>query len=208
MTEPPLPQLSGLPIDSSGGSTIDPTANVIALVRAEKEHTREMRSLENKFYDYAIAQMTREITLRAEYAKEARRDDRVTQAAIRQVDITNQNSAAVQIDTAIKALAKATEDTRKTLADGMENTRKTLAESMTSRDTRVDERIARLEGSANLSAGRQSVSDPAIEKLTEVVAALAKNQQNISGRDAGFDTSWKIIVAVATALISAAVYFK
>jgi len=199
---------AGIGVDYRGLPVRDPTENVETSIASEKEHAREIRTLENKFYDYAIASISREVTLRAEYTKEARRDDRVTQAAIRQVDITNQNAAATQIDTALKALAKATEDTRKTLADGMENTRKTLADSMAIRDTRVDERIARLESNANLSAGRLSVSDPAMEKLTEAVALLALNQKNTSGRDQGFGLAWQVIVAVAGLLIAAAVYFK
>ena len=193
--QPVLP--SGLPIDSSGGPTIDPTANVIALVKAEKERSDDLRHWEIKYFDAATAHVRELGTLRAEHSKELRSNDIERNANIRQVDITNQTAAAAQTQVAIKALA-----------DGVENTRKTLADAQAQLAARVDERLGALERSASLGEGKQRVSDPAMERLTEVVTALVRNQTNTTGRDAGFGVAWQIIVAVAGLLIAAAVYFK
>jgi len=188
---------SGLAIDASGGPTVDPTANVIALVTAEKERSDDLREWEIKYFDSVTGHLKEIATLRAEHAKELRSNDIAMQANIRQVDITNQNGAAQQIQTAIQTLAKTNEDTRRTLAD-----------AMAVRDTRYDERLRILESGASVGKGKEQVSDPALEKLTEVVSTLAKNQTNTSGRDQGFGLAWQVIVAVAGLLIAAAVYFK
>jgi len=197
MTEPPLAQPSGLPVDSSGGPTIDPTANVIALVRAEKERSDDLREWEIKYFDAVTGHLKEIACLRAEHSKELRANDIERNSNIRQVDITNASNAAGQTQTAIQTLAKTTEDIRKTLADAMAN-----------RDARTDEKIGALERSSSLGEGKQRVADPAFEKLTEVVAALAKNQTATTGRDQGFGVAWQVIVAVAGLLIAAAVYFK
>ena len=191
---------AGVGVDYRGEPVIDPTKNVSALIGIEKDHAKEIRALENKFYDYAVAMILKEVTLRAEYAKDQRSDDRLTYSAIRQVDITNQNAAAAQIDTALKALAKATEDTRKTLADGMENTRKTLAESMAVRDARVDERIGQLERGASAGEGRSGVANPMMNELVGEMKAVTKALAQGSGKSEGISWVGAIIMGSVSAL--------
>jgi hypothetical protein len=147
-------------VDALGGAVIDPTANVIALVRAEKERSDDLRSATDKYVDMRFRYIERIADLRAKHSKELRDIDVERNSAVRQVDITNATSAAAQIQTAIQALAKTTEDTRKTLAD-----------AMASRDTRVDERLGQLERTASLGEGKQRVSDP---MMTELIAEVKK----------------------------------
>jgi len=188
---------AGLGVDFAGDAVIDPTQNVIDLVRAEKERSDDLREWEIKYFDAATGHIKELGVLRAEHSRELRSNDIERNQNIRQVDITNQTAAAAQTQVAIKALA-----------DGVENTRKTLADAQAQLAARVDERLGALERSASLGEGKQRVADPAMERLTEVVTALAKNQTNTTGRDAGFGVAWQVIVAVAGLLIAAAVYFK
>jgi len=197
MTEPLLAQPSGLPIDSSGGPTIDPTANVIALVTAEKKRSDDLREWEIKYFDAVTSHIKEMSALRAEHMKELRANDIERNANIRQVDITNQSAAAAQTQVAIQTLAKTSSDTAAA-----------LAKQLSDRDTRIDERVGQLERNQSLGEGKQRVADPAMERLTEAVALMAKNQTATTGRDQGLGVAWQIVVAVAGLLIAAAVYFK
>jgi len=190
----------GFEVDPRVKEADDPTVNVKSLMAAALDALAELRKADKELHDTKAEHLKEMATLRAEYTKDGRKDDRVTLAAIRQVDITNQNAAAAQIDTAIKALAKSTEDTRKTFADSMESTRKTLADSMAGRDARVDERVTRLESNANLSAGRQSVADPQIAMLLEKMDKVVTVQASGGGKSEGISSAWVVVLGVIAAL--------
>lgn len=174
---------NGIPVDSSGGPTVDPTENVKALVQAEKERSDDLRVWQMRYFTAQDNNSKELAQLRADHAKELRSNDIQIFSNIRQVDITNQTAAAAQTQVAIKALA-----------DGVENTRKTLADAQAQLAARVDERLGALERSASLGEGKQRVSDPALSAMAEQVSILAKLQTSSAGKSEGVSALWGWIV--------------
>ena len=189
MTDTPKRIATGLPVDSSGGATVDPTENVKALVLAEKERSDDIRTWQDRFF-HAQNDATKELaTIRAQHADELRRNDTERYAAIRQVDIINANAAAAQIQTAIQTLAKSSSDTASALA-------KQLAD----RDSRIDERIGLLERNQSLGEGKQRVADPQLAELVKEMREIAKSSATGSGSSMGMEKMYGWIIAALAIL--------
>jgi len=160
----------GLPADYAGHPTVDPTANVIALVTADKERADDLRAWEIKFFDYALASVKEIATINASHVRdvaalrsahltELRTNDIAMQANIRQVDIINANSAAAQTQVAIQTLAKSSAETASALAKQLSDT-----------NARYDERLRMLESGASKGEGK----GVGIEKMYGwIIAAIA-----------------------------------
>ena len=191
------PRPSGLPIDSSGGPTIDPTANVIALVQAEKERSDDLREWEIKYFDAVTIHLKEISGLRAEHMKELRANDIERNANIRQVDITNQSAAAAQTQVAIQTLAKTSADTAAA-----------LAKQLSDRDTRIDERVGQLERNQSVGEGKQRVADPQMERLATLVEQLARNQVGSTSEGKGMEKMIGWLVAGVATLIGVAGYLS
>ena len=193
------PAPSGIGIDATGGPTIDPTENVKALVAAEKQRSDDLRQAEKerirdtqewqvRYFDSMLTASKEISAMRAAHQSELRANDIERNSNIRQVDITNADSAAAATQIAIKALA-----------EGVESTRATLAEAQSQLAARVDERLGALERSASLGEGKQRVSDPAIDSrlaaLSDQVERLARLQAAGTGKSEGSVAMWGYVAA-------------
>jgi hypothetical protein len=179
----------GLAVDSRGGPVIDPTENVKSLMAASLEALAQLRASDKELHEIKATHLKEMADLRASHARELRANDTERYGAIRQVDITNANAASATTQTAIQALAKSTEDTRKTLADAMAN-----------REARVDERLGSLERTVSLGEGKQRVADPLLAELVSEMKTVNKGLAAGGGVSKGIGTAWIVALGGIAAL--------
>ena len=98
MTEPRRPagqQLAGVGVDAFGGQVIDPTANVIALVKGDVKRIDDLREAHEKSVEKDLA-----------HVRESARQDREHAAEMDKLRSANIEAAAKRADSSIEALAK------------------------------------------------------------------------------------------------------
>ena len=155
---------------------IDPTENVIALVKAETKRIDDLREAEAKRVDalrLAESQRVNEVMqLRADHNKELIEKESKRMDAIRAVDVA---AVAVANDKSVASaalLANAVQTTAETLRSLVAATATQVAESLTRLSEALTERIAKLEVSQSKSEGRQGLSTPIIIALSTVAGGM------------------------------------
>jgi hypothetical protein len=198
----------GMGVDSRGGPVIDPTENVVALVKADKEGADEIRKLTDRLVSDGMVHLRDMQVLRAEHLKEliilnANHQEKMDAAesarlnSIRLVDAQQVQTAAQAAQTAIQTLANTTTTSAETLRSALATTATTIAAQLQSTVSRLEERISGLEKSSYTGAGRSAVSDPAMEQFMARVERLTQANNIGAGKSEGFNTSWAIVVAAA-----------
>lgn len=117
--------------------------------------------------------------------------------AIRKIDQLNRTMEAERSATAVSALATANTTTAETLRTTVANSANTLAGQFEKTVSGIVERLANLEKSSYLGAGKAGVADPQIERLSALVEKLAANQAQGTGKSEGIDKFIGWIVALA-----------
>lgn len=158
------------------GSKIDPTANVIALVRADKEHGNDLRELSKELFHaevkvlaVKVEDLEKRLILRAEHAKEIRQLETERVNAIRQVDVLAGNTAADRALIAIQTLATQTTSERETLRNLVTTTAATIAAQTAQDFARINEAISVLQKSSYEGAGKGTGA----KNLWAIMAAVA-----------------------------------
>jgi hypothetical protein len=151
---------------------VDPTHNVIALVRAESRRQDDLRRCEQKYQEAADQHQKEVAALRAEYASKLDAKESARLDAIRSVDQANVTTAAQQTLIAVNTLAATAARDAETLRTALTNTAATIATQTAQTVAGLTERITALEKAVNLGAGR----------------------------GAGFSTSWAVLVAAVLML--------
>jgi hypothetical protein len=204
---------TGIPVDSSGGATIDPTKNVLDLVDAAVQRQDDLRAKDRDIADLqhghqeAIAKLraTHEATvglLREQYQEKIAHAESGRLDSIRQVDREEVAKTAVAANTAIQTLAKQTTDLSTTLAKQVADTAAAAESRQSSQYSDTNKRLSALELSSSEGKGKQTVVDPQMDKLTSLVEVLARNQATGAGKASGFSASWAILIG-AIGLIGA-----
>lgn len=169
----------GIGIDAYGNQTIDPTANVIALVKADKERGDDLRTLQSLYIQSEINRLG-EIVKRVEEASRLRSDhsaeitklhqhhdtaihrmEQEKAAALRSIDELSRVTEANRNQQAVNELARQTTNIREALASQM-------ADSM----AEVNKRLSAVELQQSEGRGKQTVADPMMVQLVEEVKAL------------------------------------
>lgn len=201
----------GIGVDFKGGPVIDPTQNVRDLSEALSQRQDDLRDLNNKYLDARLAAVETISNLRANHSKEIRVLEADRLEKIRQVDVSNTAIAAAQQLAAIQTLAATATTTAETLRTAVANTATTIQNQTDRIIAGINERMAALEKTANLVAGRAGVADPQNDRLTQLVEALARTQAVGSGKAAGLSQGAAILIAavglIATLLVIARVLF-
>lgn len=175
----------GIGVDAQGGAVIDPTANVFALVDAERHRADDLRVAAEKLSD-AKHQNARDIgALRAAHAAELRKGDALVDDSIRRIDRDQADKTAAQAQEAIKALAQVTSTTAEALRNQVASTAAAAAQQSAIQFGEINKRLSALELSSSEGKGKQSYADPQIADLKKVVEDLARSQQAGSGFKAG-----------------------
>lgn len=217
----------GIGVDFVGGQVVDPTKNVAALVEATAAAQGDLRIADNRYYD-AVMSGIKEMNLashfhlaemaglRAEYSKEIRDSDLKVSAQTRTVDVQAGNAQQASLATAVQALATGAARDAETLRNAVTTSATALAKQVAdaaaataiqtaNSNAAMEKRISDLEKMSNLGAGKSSVADPQMERLTESVALLVKLQEHGGGKTEGVTDSFKLLngaVLVVVALLS------
>jgi hypothetical protein len=199
---------AGLPVDARGGPTIDPTANVIALVEANAKAAAALREADTKFNDAESLHSKELADLRARHAEILRQSDLIAAQRTREVDVLAGKASAEALATAVQTLANTSDRNAETLRNLVNATAATMAKQTSDQAAAlsaqtdslvkdINARIAELQKSIFTGVGKSSVSDPALERLTAVVEALAAAQATGAGKSEGISTTMAVIIAAA-----------
>lgn len=150
----------GIPVDKRGGPTVDPTKNVLDLVRAESRYQDGMREQSERLLNGL------------------READARYQDAMREKDATLQDRLAAQrLDYEVRIANM--------LRTSVESTSSLVSTQLVQIQSTFNERVAKLEQFRWESGGKTSVSDPAIadamSRLAATIVAL-KEAEAVSQR--------------------------
>lgn len=148
----------GIPIDSRGGPTIDPTKNVLDLVRAESKYQDAMRDSAMREFNSAIGYLRDQIKLMSDNAdrfQTAQRD-----AETKRIDQLAQNRQEFQ------------NTIRDMLAESVRTTSTLVSTQLVQIQATFDTRVSKLEAYQFTQAGKASVSDP---QITETMVGFQRS---------------------------------
>jgi hypothetical protein len=205
-----LRSATGIPVDRSGGPTIDPTENVIALVKAGEKRADDIRDLEGKLTDVRLTHVEQiskirsdhstEIgNLRAEHAKEIAAKEASRLDAIQQVNVLTQNTAQAQSLLATQTLAAKAATDADTLRATVANTATASATQQATQFGMVNDRVSALERSQSTAAGKSSYVDPQLIEIMADMKKILTTNAGTSGRTEGSDSTIKWILGLVAA---------
>jgi hypothetical protein len=171
------------------GKSIDPTANVIALVEANAKAAEQLRVADAKFYDAEIAHLKEVGVLRAAHAETMRLGDLDRLAATRQVDVLAASAAAAALATAVQTLGTTSDRNAETLRSTLTATAATMAKQTTDQ-----------------AAVLSSQTDSLVKDINARIAELQKVSYQGGGKSEGMDSLWKILVVGAGLLLAFLTY--
>lgn len=159
----------GIPIDAYGQDTIDPTKNVLDLVRAESKYQDSMRESLKERWDESHGALKEQIKVTNDYVisfQNAQRD-----AETKRIDQLAQTRQEFQ------------NTIRDMLAESVRTTSNLVSTQLVQIQATFDTRVTKLEAGAFTQAGKSSVADPQMsDSLTRVTRDLAelRNSQELA----------------------------
>jgi DNA-binding transcriptional regulator YiaG len=172
---------TGLGVDASGAPVVDPTANVIALVAAEKERADDLRRIYKELTDTKVAHQKEIGDLHAKYQNELRIAEAGRLDSIRQVDREEVKQMRQEFNSSMATLANTTTQGFESLRNQQTGTAKTLAEAQQAIATESNKRLSAVElqlsatgaGTAGEKSGRISQQQLIQWFVYLVLAAIA-----------------------------------
>ena len=194
----------GQGVDYAGNPVIDPTENVKALTEQAIARVDDMAGLRGELLDEKIRRMEREwIHLdlmgqeRERHSREMRDSESRRVDANRATDLAAVQTAAVQANTAIQTLAKQTTDLAATLDKKVTDTAVAADARNTAQYSDTNKRLSALELTYSEGKGKQTVTDPAYDKLVDRMDHLLESRDKGAGKSEAFSASWGILLSVA-----------
>lgn len=200
-----IPQMSpGMAVDAAGNVAWDPSRNVETTIASETRRQDDLRDAAKELSDVKHAHEQEIGRLREAYQEKIQHAESGRIDSIRQVDREEVAKTAVAANTAIATLAKQTNDLAVTLAKTVTDTA-TAAEARNSAQySDTNKRLSALELSSSEGKGKQTVSDPQLEKLAQAVENLSRLQDRGTGKTEGMGDSGRLLLfvfAILTALM-------
>lgn len=203
---------TGLGVDSAGDPAVDPTRNVLDLVRAESKYQDYAREAEVRRQDdlrLAGNELNRiqNATIRDLTAAETRRLDDL--ATLRQqYDIRISENLSVQVKTTSDLISTQLDKVTSSLSTQIRDGNDAFASQLKAIGENLGARISDLEKFRWEVGGKTSVSDPATTKtladLAAAVGALSTTDNKTEGKSEGYASVGRIILGVGS-LISVAI---
>ena len=219
---------SGIPVDASGGPTIDPTKNVLDLVHAAVKRlddlhgndlvwAEKLRSSETKRQDQHIEwlresamqlraaeshRMDEVLKLHAEFNAKLSDAERDRINAIRAVDVGAVAVAAERSSDQANVLANQVAASAETLRSLVATTATTAANTAAQIAAQFTDRIGALEKAQYENKGKSGVADPQLEQVVRQVGDLATRMSLNSGKSEGIGASWGVVIAVIATVIA------
>jgi len=194
----------GLGVDSPGAPVIDPTFNVLQLVKAAMKRQDDLRKADRRDFKGKLKAERRRINeqlrLRAKYDRwlikaEAGRID-----AIRTVDVNYASANASKIAAQVEVSAHQVSSTAETLRTLVTTTANALAEQHRQISEPLLQRVAQLEKAQYEGAGKERVIDPLVNQVLLEVKALREGDKARKGQSMGLAQALGWIVAAITIL--------
>jgi vacuolar-type H+-ATPase subunit I/STV1 len=182
----------------STGPPIDPTKNVLDLAEASDRRQDDLRDAERRYNDLRSTHADQIANLRERHQRALDEKESSRLDSIRQVDREEVNKTAVAAQQAIKTLADSTVALKDTLQIQVANTATIVENRQVAFATEVNKRLSNLELTSSEGKGKSGVRDPAIDDLVKVVGQLAAQKNQDTGKSAGINASWLILLGVMT----------
>jgi hypothetical protein len=178
---------AGVGIDASGGPVVDPTENVIALVKAESRAAASLRKADIR-YSNAMHHHLKEVSrLRAMNAETLRISDLDRLAKTREVDVLAGAASAAALATAVQTLATTSDRNAETLRALVTATAQTMAKQ-----------------TADQALVLSSQTDSLVKDINARIAELQKSQYQGTGKSEGMSLSAGVLMGIITAVASLA----
>jgi hypothetical protein len=152
---------SGVGVDSSGGPVIDPTANVIALVQANKESADAVNAMRDRYMDAEIRVVRETVQwlgkvseIHQQHDREIHKMEQEKLAAFRASDEMARLTEANRQLAAIEVLARTTQTNADNLRNALDTTASTIAKQNTETNSEIHKRLAALEKSGYEGTGK------------------------------------------------------
>ena len=181
---------------------IDPTANVIATLKAAVERLDDLRALNNKRLAEGMKHTRVMVKNNAAHQKELRILEADRLDKIRQVDVSNAAATAAQLLSAVQTLASTAQATAETLRNQVAATAAAVASQTERVVNPIIERIALLEKSSYTGQGKQAVSDPAMADLVGEMRKLTAAGSESAGKQAGLSQGAAILLSTLAGIAS------
>jgi len=205
---------AGVPVDAYGGGTIDPTANVIALVKAEASAAKALRKADTKFNDAVARHIQEMANLRAANAETLRVSDLDRLDKTRQVDVLAATASAASLATAVQTLANTSDRNAETLRNLVNATAQTMAKQTSDQaqvlsaqtDSLVkgiNAQIAELQKAQYQGVGKSSVVDPLQAETVAEMKAIRVALAGSGGQSQGATKMWGYVVVAVGLLFTA-----
>jgi hypothetical protein len=176
--------------ENAAKEVLDPTANVIALLKAAEVHQNDLLAEHKLYNNEQVAHIKSIMDLRAEHSKQIHLLEAARINAVRDTDVAAIRTESERAQQAIQALAAVTASNAETLRTALNQTANTIAAQTSETVNRIVERIAALEKSSYEGAGKQAVADPMISELVKEVRGLRTVQENTTGKAEGVSNVW------------------
>ena len=191
---------TGIPVDGSGGPTIDPTLNVLQLVEAAVKRVDDLRASDKENFDNIrqteASHIKELLTLRTEHSKELAAAESKRIDAIRVVDVQAVSVANEKASDQAGVLAAQVATSAEALRALVDTNARTLAQQLTQLITPITDRLSLLEKAQNELVGKTTQSDPILAQLAQQVNELRATIAVGAGRSTGVDSTWKIVTAI------------
>jgi hypothetical protein len=178
----------GIPVDSHGNQTIDPTKNVLDLVIAAVKR---------------IDDLAAEVTKRYIEIRDA---DTRFQNAARDAETRRIDQLAAQkltFDLELARVIRANQDSSTLLlASQLKELKTDLGLKIDQNARDMSERVTKLEQYANETRGRSSAADPALAALLQDVKTLVQSRADLSGKSVGQNEMFGWVVLAIGVLIA------
>lgn len=178
---------------------IDPTKNVLQLVKAAVKRLNDLRYVDGKANKAARKCIIDVTQLNAKHNKSLIKREAKYVAAVRLIDTQAAKSESERAQRAIDALATITASNATAVQKALTDTAITISKQTADTFLQVTDRLAALEKTSNLAAGQSAVSDPALITLATDVRALIAGGNVGVGRTEGVKLSTTMIIAIASA---------
>jgi hypothetical protein len=181
----------GIGVDARGGGVIDPTKNVLDLVRAESKYQDFARDSLKELMIATVSGLREQLKTLAD--------------GIVQYQDGQRDSETRRIDQLAQTRQEFQNTIRDMLAESVRTTSTLVSTQLVQIQATFDTRVSKLEAGAFTQAGKQSVADPALSdalaRMAATLAALQASGSRMGGHEEGKqDTTarlWAVILGLA-----------
>jgi hypothetical protein len=188
----------GFGVDWQGNPVIDPTANVLELVAAERRRTDDLRKADRLLGKKEHRSIEKQLKLHFRYTEKLMKAEADRINAIRAVDVAAVSVASSKTQDQANVLANQVTASADALRTLVSSTASTLASQLTQIIEPIMGRLAELEKKQYENTGKTQVTDPIAAQVLIEIKALREGEKTRTGQSMGLAQAlgW-IIAAIA-----------